>query len=69
MSDKSDFDKPGRRRWLISALVALTILIILFGLAFLVSGREVIQRPLLTVFIVLAWFGLLGGIVVSRRDD
>jgi len=69
MSDKNGFSQPGITRWIISAFVALTLLIILFVLAFLVSGREIIQRPLLTVFIVLAWFGLLGGIVVSRRDD
>ena len=69
MSNKNDFNQPGKTRWIISAFVALTLLIILFVLAFLVSGREIIQRPLLTVFIVLAWFGLLAGIVVSRRDD
>ena len=65
----SDFDQPGRTRWVIIAFVALTILIVLFGLAFLVSGREVIQRPLLVIAILLAWFGVLGGIVVSRIDD
>lgn len=65
----SDFDKPGRRRWLITTFVALTILIILFALAFLVSGREVIERPILVFFILLTWFGTLGGIIVSRRDD
>jgi putative membrane protein (TIGR04086 family) len=65
----SDFDRPGRRRWIVTAFAALTILIILFGLAFLVSGREVIQRPILIIFILLAWFGTLGGIIASRRDD
>ena len=65
----SDFDQPGRTRWVITAFWTLTILIILFGLAFLISGREVIQRPLLIVAILLAWFGVLGGVVVSRRDD
>jgi predicted membrane channel-forming protein YqfA (hemolysin III family) len=69
MSNENDFNQPGKTHWIISIFVALTLLIILFGLAFLVSGREVIQKPLLSVFIVLAWFGLLGGIVVSRRDD
>jgi hypothetical protein len=69
MSEQSDFDKPGRRRWLISAFAALTILIIIFGLAFLVSGREVIERPFLVFFILLFWLGNLGGIAISRRDD
>jgi len=69
MSDMNGFNQPGKIRWVISAFVALILLIILFGLAFLVSGREVIQRPLLVFFILLAWIGLLGGIVVSRRDD
>jgi protein-S-isoprenylcysteine O-methyltransferase Ste14 len=69
MSEKSKFSQPGKTRWIISAFVALTLLLILFGLAFLVSGREIIQRPVLVFFILLAWIGTLGGIVVGRRDD
>jgi MFS family permease len=65
----SDFDRPGRRRWIVTAFAALTILIILLALAFLVSGREVIERPILVFFILLAWFGTLGGIAISREDD
>ena len=65
----SDFDQPGRTRWVIISLAAFMILVVLFGLAFLISGREVIQRPILVIAILLAWFGMLGGIVVSRIDD
>jgi nitrate/nitrite transporter NarK len=65
----SDFDRSGRRRWTVTAFAALTILIILLALAFLVSGREVIERPILVFFILLAWFGTLGGIAISREDD
>lgn len=62
----SDFDQPSRRRWVISTFVAITILIVLFGLAFLISGRQVFERPILIFFILLAWFGTLGGFIVSR---
>jgi hypothetical protein len=65
----SDFDQPGTRRWIIIAFAALAILIFLFALAFLVSGREVTQKPLLIFFILLVWFGTLCGVIVSRRDD
>jgi hypothetical protein len=65
----SSFNEPGKTRWLISAFVALTVLIILFGLAFLISGREIIERPVLIIFILFAWLGTLGGILISRRDD
>ena len=65
----SNFNRPGRRRWIVIAFAAFTILIILLALAFLVSGREVIERPILVFFILLAWFGTLGGIAISREDD
>ncbi|UCD97485.1 MAG: hypothetical protein JSV42_10945 [Chloroflexota bacterium] len=67
MSDKGSItnkkrSKPNR---LLVGFVALTILIILFGLAFLISGREVIERPVLVVFILFAWFGLLAGMAIG----
>lgn len=67
MSDKGIItnkkrNKPNR---LLVGFVALTILIILFGLAFLISGREVIERPVLVVFILFAWFGLLAGMAIG----
>ena len=61
--------KPQKTHWAVYALVALTILLILFGLAFLVSGREVIERPLLIFFLLLAWLGLLSGIALGRSNE
>lgn len=66
MADKSRRSEPGKARWLVYAFTALTMLIILFGLAFLVSGREIIERPILVVFLLLAWLGLLAGIALGR---
>jgi protein-S-isoprenylcysteine O-methyltransferase Ste14 len=69
MADKNNINEPGRARWLISAFVALTVLIILFGLAFLISGREIIERPVLLIFVLFAWLGTLGGIALGRSTD
>ena len=69
MSDKMNIKEPGKARWLLMAFAALTILIILFSLAFLVSGREIIERPLLIIFILFAWFGALAGIALGRSSD
>lgn len=66
MADNSRSSEPGKVRWIVYAFTALTILIILFGLAFLVSGREIIERPILVVFLLLAWLGLLSGIALGR---
>jgi protein-S-isoprenylcysteine O-methyltransferase Ste14 len=69
MADKNNINEPGKARWLISAFVALTVLIILFGLAFLISGREIIERPVLLIFVLFAWLGTLGGIALGRSTD
>ena len=68
MTSNDETSKPGPTHWAVYALVALTILIILFGLAFLVSGREVIERPLLIFFLLLAWLGLLSGLALGRES-
>ncbi len=69
MADKNNINELGKARWLISAFVALTVLIILFGLAFLISGREIIERPVLLIFVLFAWLGTLGGIALGRSTD
>jgi predicted membrane channel-forming protein YqfA (hemolysin III family) len=66
MTGNDETSKAGKTHWVVYALVALTILLILFGLAFLVSGREVIERPLLIFFLLLAWLGLLAGVALGR---
>jgi len=62
-------ENQGKSRWLAWGFIALTVLIILFGLAFLVSGREIIERPVLIIFVLLAWLGALGGIALGRSTD
>jgi protein-S-isoprenylcysteine O-methyltransferase Ste14 len=65
MVDNQSTKKSGKSHWAFYAFAALTVLIILFGLAFLVSGREIIERPILIFFLLLAWFGLLAGIALG----
>ncbi len=69
MADNKNPPKPGAAQWVIYAFTAFTILIVLFGLAYIISGREVIERPILVFFLLLAWFGLLSGIVLSRNSS
>jgi hypothetical protein len=66
MADKNSNKDAGKSSWIVYLFVALTILIILLGLAFLVSGREIIERPILIFFLLLAWLGLLSGIALGR---
>ena len=69
MADNKYPPKPVAAQWVIYAFSAFTILIVLFGLAYIISGREVIERPILVFFLLLAWFGLLSGIVLSRNSS
>ena len=66
MTDKNITKDAGKAGWIIYVFAALTILIILFGLAFLVSCREIVERPILIFFLLLAWLGLLSGIALGR---
>ena len=69
MADKTSTKDTGNAGWIINVFAALTILIILFGLAFLVSGREIVERPFLIFFLLLAWVGLLSGIALGRSTN
>ena len=66
MTNSNKATNPGKTRLVIDAFAALTILIVVFALAFLISGREIIERPFLILFLLLAWFGLLAGIALGR---
>lgn len=68
MSENKKTDSPRNSRRLINLFVALTVLIILFALAFLISGKEIIERPILVFFLLLAWVGLLSGIALGRSS-
>ena len=69
MDDKSNINETGTAHWLISAFIALTTLIILFASAYLVSCIEIIERPVLVIFLLLAWLGVLAGIATGRSSD
>jgi nitrate/nitrite transporter NarK len=71
MTEKGNIneDNQAGARWLVWGFVALTVLIILLGLAFLVSGREIIERPVLIIFLLFAWLGVLAGIALGRSSD
>jgi hypothetical protein len=66
MTNSNKATNPGKTRLVIDAFAALTILIVVFALAFLISGREIIERPFLIGFLLLAWLGILSGIALGR---
>ena len=51
--------RPG---WLVALLLATSLLIIMAVGAYFMFGRELFQRPLLVVLVVIAWLGALVGI-------
>jgi uncharacterized membrane protein len=57
--------EESRPRWLVPALVATSILIIMAVGAYLVFGRELFQRPFLAITVVIAWLGALVGISIG----
>jgi hypothetical protein len=69
MTNSNKATNPGKTRLVIDAFAALTILIVVFALAFLISGREIIERPFLIGFLLLAWLGLLSGIAIGRSTN
>jgi hypothetical protein len=71
MAEKGNINKDNQAgpRWIVWIFVALTVLLILLVLAFLVSGREIIERPVLVVFLLFAWLGLLAGIALGRSTN
>ena len=69
MADKNQVNNPRKVHWITYAFAALSMLIVLFGLAYLISGREIIERPILIFFLLLAWLGLLSGIALGRSKN
>lgn len=65
MSTESKGSKQGKPRWLVPALVATSLLIVLPIGAYYVFGRELFQRPFLAIAVVVAWLGALGGISIG----
>ena len=65
MSTESKGSEQGKPRWLVLALVATSLLIVLAVGAYLVFGRELFQRPFLAIAVVIAWLGALVGISIG----
>ena len=51
-----------RSRWLVASLLATGLLIVMAVGAYFMFGRELFQRPLLAVLLLVAWLGALVGI-------
>jgi protein-S-isoprenylcysteine O-methyltransferase Ste14 len=69
MANNNQVNNPHKAHWITYAFAALTLLIVVFGLAYLISGREIIERPILIFFLLLAWLGLLSGIALGRSTN
>ena len=67
--DNINEDNQSGQHTLVWVFIAFTVLIILLGLGFLVSGREIIERPVLVIFLLCAWLGALVGIALGRSSD
>jgi small-conductance mechanosensitive channel len=67
MSGEGKGSGQGRPRWLVPALVATSLLIVLAVGAYLVFGRELFQRPVLAIAVVAAWLGALVGIGIGSE--
>ena len=65
MSTESKGSEQGKPRWLVPALVATSLLIVLAVGAYLVFGRELFQRPFLAIAVLIAWLGALVGISIG----
>ena len=65
MSAESKGSEQGKPRWLVPALVATSLLIVLAVGAYLVFGRELFQRPFLAIAVLIAWLGALVGISIG----
>jgi hypothetical protein len=50
--------------WLVDVLVAIGILIVLLSVVAFLYGKDIIERPVLALFILLAWLGALVGIKI-----
>jgi hypothetical protein len=55
----------GRPRWLVPALAATSLLIMVAVGAYLLYGRELFQRPFLAITLVIAWLGALVGMSIG----
>jgi hypothetical protein len=64
MSDNNESSKKSRPPWLVNVVVALSILIVIIAVVAFLYGKEVIERPILGLFLLLAWLGALVGLAI-----
>lgn len=62
MVEDKEGNKKSKPPWLAKVSVAISILIVLLGVVAFLYGKEVIERPILAFFILLAWVGALVGL-------
>ena len=65
MSEEREGKKENRPPWVINTVVAISILIVMIGVVAFLHGKDVIERPILALFVLLAWLGALVGLKVS----
>ncbi len=62
MPEEKESNKKSKPSRIAKLSVAMSILIALLGVVAFLYGREVIERPLLALFVLLAWVGALVGL-------
>jgi len=62
MSKEKESTKGNRPPWLADVLVAITLLDVMLSVVAFLYARAVIERPLLAVFVLVAWLGALVGL-------
>ena len=64
MSKEKESNKKSRPPWVANVIVAISILIVMIAIVALLYGNDIIQRPILALFVLLAWLGALVGLKV-----
>lgn len=59
---KREDNKKSRPPWLVTLVVGMSMLVVMLGVVAFLYGREVIERPILAFFVLLAWVGALVGL-------
>jgi hypothetical protein len=71
MPEEKDSEKKSRPPWLTNVVVAISVLLVMLAVVAILYGRDVIERPILALFVLLAWLGALVGLKVpgsTRRQ-
>jgi hypothetical protein len=65
MSEEKARKRNSRPPRVVNIVVAISILIVMIGVVAFLYGKDVIERPILALFILFAWLGALVGLRVS----